>query len=71
MTAHTMRILLNGEIRDVADDTTLAGLLGSLDLPGKRYAVEINQELVPRSEHAEHRLRDDDQVEIVQAIGGG
>ncbi|MCB1801148.1 MAG: sulfur carrier protein ThiS [Gammaproteobacteria bacterium] len=66
-----MRIVLNGEAREVADGTTLAGLLASLDLAGKRFAVEINEELVPRSEHPAYRLQDADQVEIVQAIGGG
>lgn len=64
-------IQLNGERHEVADDATLAGLVGSLDLAGRRIAVEVNEELVPRTRHAEHRLRAGDRVEIVQAIGGG
>lgn len=66
-----MRILLNGEQRQVASDCTLADLLTTLELRDKRFAVEINEELVPRSEHAAHALKADDRVEIVQAIGGG
>jgi sulfur carrier protein len=66
-----MQIVLNGDPRDVPEDTTLAALLDTLDLSGRRFAVEINEELVPRSEHATHALRADDRVEIVQAIGGG
>lgn len=66
-----MRILLNGEQRQVATDCTLADLLTTLELRDKRFAVEINEELVPRSEHAAHALQADDRVEIVQAIGGG
>lgn len=66
-----MHILLNGEPREVADGATLAQLLGTLDLENRRYAVEINETLIPRSEHASHALRVDDRVEIVQAIGGG
>lgn len=66
-----MHILLNGEAREVADTTTLADLVGTLDLSNRRFAVEINEELVPRSEHATHRLQPDDRIEIVQAIGGG
>ena len=66
-----MHILLNGERREVADDSTLGDLLGTLELPNRRYAVEINEELVPRSEHATHALCDADRIEIVQAIGGG
>ena len=66
-----MRILLNGEQRQVASNCTLADLLTTLELRDKRFAVEINEELVPRSEHAAHALKADDRVEIVQAIGGG
>jgi len=66
-----MQILLNGTKREVAPHSTLADLLGSLDLSGQRFAVEINEELVPRSEHAVRQLTADDRVEIVQAIGGG
>ena len=66
-----MHILLNGEAREVPQDSTLSDLLATLDLQNTRFAVEINAELVPRSEHRSHRLRLDDRVEVVQAIGGG
>jgi thiamine biosynthesis protein ThiS len=66
-----MHILLNGEPREVAEDSTLADLLATLELQNRRFAVEINEELIPRSEHAGHALRADDRVEVVQAIGGG
>ncbi|RMG34544.1 MAG: sulfur carrier protein ThiS [Gammaproteobacteria bacterium] len=66
-----MQILLNGETRTVDDAITLATLVEQLDLSGKRIAIEVNGELVPRSEHADHRIAAGDRVEIVQAIGGG
>ena len=66
-----MQILLNGESQEVAGDATLAQLLDTLDLGDKRFAVEINEELIPRSEHPACRLQAGDRVEIVQAIGGG
>ncbi|WP_078117954.1 sulfur carrier protein ThiS [Thiosocius teredinicola] len=66
-----MHILLNGEPREVTSDSTLADLLATLDLCNKRYAVEINEELIPRSQHTSHPLHADDRVEVVQAIGGG
>ncbi len=66
-----MQILLNGESREVPGSATLAQLLDTLDLGDRRYAVEVNEELIPRSEHAEHRLVAGDRIEIVQAIGGG
>ena len=66
-----MHILLNGEPREVADGATLAQLLETLGLENRRFAVEINEGLVPRSEHAAHALQANDRIEIVQAIGGG
>jgi sulfur carrier protein len=66
-----MQILLNGQPERLVDDLTLAQLVEQLGLAGKRIAIEVNDELVPRSEHATHRLHDGDRVEIVQAIGGG
>ncbi len=66
-----MQILINGETRTVGDEMTLAALVEQLDLTGKRIAIEVNGELVPRSAHADHRIEAGDRVEIVQAIGGG
>ena len=66
-----MRIQLNGDEHELESGTTLAGLTDSLELTGKRIAVEVNEELVPRSEHPAFVLNQGDRVEIVQAIGGG
>jgi len=66
-----MHIELNGEQREVAPQTTIAALIDGLDLGGRRYAVEVNAELIPRSQHASHQLHEGDRVEVVQAIGGG
>ena len=66
-----MQIILNGVPHSVADSATIASLVEQLDLGGKRLAVEVNEEVVPRSRHGEHALASGDQVEIVHAIGGG
>lgn len=66
-----MIIELNGENRELTGNQSLADLVASLDLTGKRYAIEVNQELIPRSEHADYSLKENDKIEIVQAIGGG
>lgn len=66
-----MNIVLNGEQRGLEEALTLGGLIDCLALSGKRLAIEVNEEIVPRSQHAEYRLHDGDRVEIVRAIGGG
>lgn len=66
-----MHIQLNGEAFELANDETVAGLISRLDLAGRRVAVELNLDIVPRSQHATTALREGDQVEVVHAIGGG
>lgn len=66
-----MRIQLNGEAFELPDNQSVADLLQRLDLVGRRVAVELNLDIVPRSQHASTLLAEGDQVEVVHAIGGG
>lgn len=45
--------------------------IDALGLGGRRIAVELNEDILPRSQHGETRLADGDRIEIVHAIGGG
>ncbi|MBK6880081.1 MAG: sulfur carrier protein ThiS [Elusimicrobia bacterium] len=66
-----MKITLNGEAREVAEGTTVAGLVQVLGLATGRVAAEVNGDIVRRADHAAAVLRAGDVVEIVQMIGGG
>lgn len=66
-----IQILLNGESRDVPPGTSVAGLVELLGHAGRRVAVEVNREIVPKSLHAERLLAEGDAVELVHALGGG
>lgn len=66
-----MKIVLNGREEDVASDATLADLVASAGLAGKRVAIEVNREIVPRSDYPVRLLAAGDRVEVVHAIGGG
>ena len=66
-----MNIFINGESREVPAETTAAQLLDILALRGKRLAMEVNEEIVPRSTFEQHQFTSGDKVEIVHAIGGG
>ena len=66
-----MQIYLNGEQQQIPDDTSMTALIELLELSGKRIAVEVNEELVPRSTYSDYNLKPQDNVEIVHAIGGG
>ena len=66
-----MKITLNGDDYKVPEACMAAGLVEQLQLGGKRIAMEVNLEIVPRSEYASFQLNAGDRVEIVHAIGGG
>ncbi len=66
-----MQITVNAQTREVTDAITIAQLLEELKLADKHVAVEVNLDLIPRGQHAEHRLADGDKLEIVTLVGGG
>lgn len=66
-----MRITVNGEAKEVDDALTAQQLIENLGLTGRRLALEVNEEIVPRSSLTGHVLNPGDRIEIVHAIGGG
>lgn len=72
-TVHTCRlcVVANGEQIFLDAPATAADLVAALGLAGRRFALEHNGEIVPRSRHAQTPLAEGDRVEIVHAVGGG
>lgn len=66
-----MRVIINGEPRDVAAGETLADLLRRLALADKPCAAEVNRRLIPKRDHVTQALKDGDVVELVTLVGGG
>ncbi len=66
-----MELYVNGQLRQFEPPVTLLVLLREAGLNERRIAVEVNQEVIPRSQHAGHVLSNGDRIEIIQAIGGG
>ena len=66
-----MQISVNGEQMDVAEGITAEKLISDLGLTDKRIAMELNQNVIPRSQYAGTVIQSADVVEIVHAIGGG
>ena len=66
-----MQVEINGESQSINDAISVSGLLDTLGLTGKRLAVEVNESIVPKSQHDETVLADGDKIEIIHAIGGG
>lgn len=66
-----MQIEVNGEAKDVPEGITVRGLLETLGLADTLVAVERNQQVVPKAEHASATLEPGDAVEVVHFVGGG
>lgn len=65
-----MEVIINGEQTTLTNVNTVENLIKHLELNG-RIAIEINRQIVPRTEYAAYPLTDGDVIEIVHAIGGG
>ena len=63
-----MQLTINGEVRDLADNATVAEVLGDRR---RGVAVAVNREVVPRSAWSSAALHDGDHIEIVEVRQGG
>lgn len=63
-------IILNGEIQTTICNTLLE-LTQQLALEGKRFAIEVNENIIPKSRLATTPIHANDRIEIIQAVGGG
>jgi len=66
-----LSIRVNGEPRTVAAGISVAELIEALGLTGRKLAVAVNRDVVPRAQHRARRLASGDRVEILEAVGGG
>jgi sulfur carrier protein len=64
-------VCINGSPQIFEHPINITDLVASLELTGKRIAIECNSEIVPRSLFSQHLLADGDKIEVVVAVGGG
>lgn len=67
----SLRVFVNGEVKELAHQRSLLDLIDDLNLKPERIAVELNGLVVPRSEWGATILKENDLVEIVHFVGGG
>ena len=67
-----MKITINGNIREFNYESMTADeLIVELKLTSKRFAIERNGEIMPKSLFKQFIINDGDYLEIVGAVGGG
>jgi thiamine biosynthesis protein ThiS len=71
MGASILRITLNGEPHELSGSVTVTELLKTLDIDARRVAVEHNLVVLKRDQFDLSVVRDGDEIEIVNFVGGG
>jgi thiamine biosynthesis protein ThiS len=66
-----VKIMLNGDPFELAGPSTITQLLARLDIDARRVAVEHNLIVLKRAAFDTTEVREGDQVEIVNFVGGG
>jgi thiazole synthase len=66
-----LKITLNGDPLELAGPVTVSELLAQLAIDGRRVAIEHNLTVLKRAAFDTVEIRDGDQVEIVNFVGGG
>lgn len=64
-------IVLNGEKKEIESEVTLDRLLDLFSLPKQRIAVELNKEVVRKSDWPSTSIRESDVIEVIHFVGGG
>ena len=66
-----IKIKVNGKVKAVLNNSKLSDLLKNLNIPLKKVAIELNQEIIDKKRSTNIKLKKDDKIEIVHFIGGG
>jgi len=66
-----MRVQINGEEKELPGNFKLSELVEHLGLKADRLAVELNRDVIPRTQWGETQLHEGDRLEIVHFVGGG
>ena len=66
-----MQIILNKRLEIIPDKISIKDLLEFFNINSKYMAVEVNNSIVPKSEYSNFSLKENDKVEIINAVGGG
>jgi|TARA_B110000459_G_scaffold53771_1_gene60005 sulfur carrier protein len=66
-----MKIIVNGKKIELPQQSNIEDLMIFLGYQNQRVAIEINELIIPKSNHSSYLLKDKDKVEIINAVGGG
>ncbi len=71
MKKNKIQIYINGKKKNINSDLNLINILEEYSLKNKLVAVEINQEVISKSDYKTKKINKNDRIEILELIGGG
>ena len=71
MKKNKIQIYINGKKKNSNSNYNIINILEEYSLKNKLIAVEINQEVIPKSNYKTKKINKDDRIEILELIGGG
>ena len=71
MKKNKIQIYINGKKKNINSNCYLINILEGYSLKNKLIAVEINQEVIPKSNYKTKKININDRIEILELIGGG
>ena len=66
-----IKIKINGKFSTINENLNLLNFLKQLEIPLKKVAIELNQEIIDKNNLKTIKLKNNDKIEIVHFIGGG
>jgi sulfur carrier protein len=66
-----MKITVNQKSLVFDSEISLERLLVELSVSTKYIAIEVNRVIIPKSEYTKYLLKENDIVEVINAVGGG
>lgn len=66
-----IQIFLNGELREAPELIKMDQLLELFSLPKQRVAIELNKQVIRRTDWPTTDVSDGDRIEVVHFVGGG
>ena len=66
-----IKIKVNGKVKSISENLKVQSLVNDLNIPLKKVAIELNQEIIDKKKTSIIKLKKGDKIEIVHFIGGG
>ena len=66
-----MKILINGETKEISNELDLQELLTHFSLPLQNVAIELNKKVVRKKDWESIKVADGDKLEVIHFVGGG